>query len=217
MECHEVELKLNDYLEHQLSDEDRHEVSVHLAGCAGCSLLRSSLEHSLGWLRSTPVLEPPPRLLHRIFAETTRRPRPMTWREYLLQLLRPLYATPRFAAGACVAVISFTLVMNAFGVQVNQVNWRDFTPQGILQILNRTVNLAYDSGVRKLNDLKLLYEIQSRIDELRGQQDGREPEREKKDTPKQPKENSATEYLVGSLHMSELDRRCSSGGIHTQL
>src|SRR4029078_4908565 len=93
----------------------------------------------------------------------------MSWVEYLREMFRPIYSTPKFAVGALFAVISFTIVMNAFGLEFNQIRWADLRPKSLLQNVNRTVYLAYDNGVRRINDLKILYQIQSKIDEIRSE------------------------------------------------
>jgi hypothetical protein len=63
--------------------------------------------------------------------------------------------------------------------------------------LNRTVNVAYDIGMRRLNDLKILYQLQSKIEELRT--DDGDPEKPSETEPKTKErlqQNSATEHRI---------------------
>jgi Putative zinc-finger len=198
MKCDEVELNLSDFLEHNLAESDLRNVQMHLDLCAACSLLFKEMQTTLALCGSYPQLEPPPRLVEGILAQTFGRYQSLSWVEYLREMFRPIYSTPRFALGACVAVISFTIVMNAFGVKLNHIKWSDLRPKSLLQNVNRTVYLAYDNGVRRINDLRILYQIQSKIDEIRSEQaeTPNNPGKKAKETSR-PQENSATEHLIG--------------------
>jgi anti-sigma factor RsiW len=44
MSCEEIENKILDYQEHQLSDAQRKVVEIHLAGCAGCRTFAEQLQ-----------------------------------------------------------------------------------------------------------------------------------------------------------------------------
>ena len=202
MKCHEVEQYLSDYLEHSLISARRHEVENHLESCRHCQLLLEDLKTVMAWCESFPELIPSSSLVERIIGRTSGHFQALSWWDYLKELFKPVYTTPRFAAGTCMAVISFVLVLNALGVrwsQVRQVEWSKVTPKTVFQGFNRSIYLAYDNGVRKINDLKILYQIQSRLDEFRSEQP------EAKDTPKEkpkeapkPRENSSMEYMVAS-------------------
>jgi hypothetical protein len=185
-------------------------VRSHLNMCETCAVLLLETEFTVSLCRSFPELEPPPQLVERVLERTTGQRTTLSWVEYLRDLLRPLYASPRFATGACLAVLSLTIVMNALGVDLSQVRWNELTPRNVMESLNRTVNVAYDKGLRRLNDLKILYQIQSKIDELRTNDEG-ESEKKAEPEPKSkqyPQENSATEHLFAwnllAIDQSEL-------------
>ena len=133
------------------------------------------MEFTISLCKEFPELEPPPRLIERVLQETIGLQQSLSWKEYLRELFRPLYASPRFATGACLAAISFSIVMNALGVNLGEVRWSEITPRTVVDGLNRTANVAYDNGMRRLNDLKILYQLQSKIEELRT--DDGEPEK----------------------------------------
>jgi hypothetical protein len=197
MECHEAERLIDQYVENSLSEPDLTMVRSHLNTCEACALLSSEIEFTISLCRAYPQLEPPPRLVTKILEQTASPYRSLSWMEYLRELFRPLYASPRFATGACLAAISVSIVMNAFGVSLGEIKWSDLTPRNIVTSLNRTVNIAYDNGLRRLNDLKILYQIQSKIEELQTEEadEPKKPEPQPK-SDKRPQENSAVEHMM---------------------
>jgi len=197
VECHEVENFLGLYVEGGLSETQSAMVRAHLSTCEVCALLALEMEFTISLCKQFPELEPPPRLIERVLQETIGPHQSWSWTEYLRELFRPLYASPRFATGACLAAISFSIVMNALGVNLGEVRWSEITPRTVVDGLNRTANVAYDNGMRRLNDLKILYQIQSKIEELRT--DDGEPEKPSEAEPKTKErlqENSATEHRI---------------------
>lgn len=197
VECLEVENILGLYVEGGLAESQSAMVRAHLSTCEACALLVLEMEFTISLCKEFPELEPPPRLIEKVLQETVGLHQSLSWREYLRELFRPVYASPRFATGACLAAISFSIVMNALGVNLGEVRWSQITPRNVVDGLNRTVNVAYDNSMRRLNDLKILYQLQSKIEELRT--DEAEPEKPSETEPK-PKErlqqNSATEHRI---------------------
>jgi Putative zinc-finger len=197
VECLEIENILGLYVEGGLVESQSAVVRAHLSTCEACALLVLEMEFTISLCKEFPELEPPPRLIEKVLQETIGLHQSLSWKEYLRELFRPVYASPRFATGACLAAISFSIVMNALGVNLGEVRWSQITPRNVVDGLNRTVNVAYDNSMRRLNDLKILYQLQSKIEELRT--DEGEPEKPSETEPK-PKErlqqNSATEHRI---------------------
>ena len=197
VECHEIENVLGLYAELGLGETQSAMVRAHLSTCEACALLALEMEFTISLCREFPELEPPPRLIERVLQETIGLQQSLSWKEYLRELFRPLYASPRFATGACLAAVSFSIVMNALGVNLGEVRWSEITPRTVVDGLNRTANVAYDNGMRRLNDLKILYQLQSKIDELRRDDDELEKPSEAEPTKKERlQENSATEHRI---------------------
>jgi hypothetical protein len=197
VECHEVENFLGLYAEGGMDGPQSAMVRAHLSTCEACALLALEMEFTISLCREFPELEPPPRLIEGILRETIGQRQSLSWTEYLRELFRPLYGSPRFATGACLAAISFTIVMNALGVNLGEVRWSEITPRTVVDGLNRTVKVAYDNGMRRLNDLKILYQLQSKIEELRT--DESEPEKPSETEPKTKErlqQNSATDHRI---------------------
>jgi Putative zinc-finger len=197
VECLEVENILGLYVEGGLAESQSAMVRAHLSTCEACALLALEMEFTISLCKEFPELEPPPRLIEKVLQETIGLHQSLSWREYLRELFRPLYASPRFATGACLAAISFSIVMNALGVNLGEVRWSQITPRNVVDGLNRTVNVTYDNSMRRLNDLKILYQLQSKIEELRT--DDGEPEKPSETEPKTKErlqQNSATEHRI---------------------
>jgi hypothetical protein len=199
VECPEVENILGLYVEGGLAETQSAIVRAHLSACEACALLALEMEFTISLCKEFPELEPPPHLIERVLQETIGLRQSLSWMEYLRELFRPVYASPRFATGACLAAISFSIVMNALGVNLGEVRWSEITPRNVVDGLNRTVNVTYDIGMRRLNDLKILYQLQSKIEELRT--DDGEPEKPSETEPKTKErlqQNSATEHRIAS-------------------
>jgi hypothetical protein len=197
VECLEVENILGLYVEGGLAESQSAMVRAHLSTCEPCAVLALEMEFTISLCKEFPELEPPPRLIEKVLQETIGLHQSWSWREYLRELFRPVYASPRFATGACLAAISFSIVMNALGVNLGEVRWSQITPRNVVDGLNRTVNVAYDNSMRRLNDLKILYQLQSKIEELRT--DDGEPEKPSETEPKTKErlqQNSATEHRI---------------------
>jgi len=199
VECLEIENILGLYVEGGLAESQSAIVRAHLSTCEACALLVLEMEFTISLCKEFPELEPPPRLIEKVLQETVGLHQSLSWREYLRELFRPVYASPRFATGACLAAISFSIVMNALGVNLGEVRWSQITPRNVVDGLNRTVNVAYDNSMRRLNDLKILYQLQSKIEELRTDEGEAEKPSETEPKPKERlQQNSATEHRIAS-------------------
>jgi len=196
-DCGDVEQLLSDYVENTLSEDEALNIRAHLKTCESCALRLLELEFTIALCKAYPELDPPPRLIARIVAETSGHSATLSLIEYLRELFRPLYASPRFATGFCLAAISVSMVMNALGLSVRGLRWSDLSVRNVVNSVNRSVNIAYDNGLRRLNDLKILYQIQSKIEELRTEDSEHKPQAKPKEHPLQ---NSAAEHQIAMFN-----------------
>jgi hypothetical protein len=162
--CAQLEERLQDYLEARLPAPEQEAAEGHVRGCHRCAEWAEARRATL-WLRQIEPVEAPPGLETRILAQTVAPPAQeslwavleLGWRD----LLRP-----RFALGLAAAVFSLSLVFNAMDVNVTEIRAADFNPVNIYRTLNRQAQLSYARGVRFVNDLRLVYEIRSRLEQL---------------------------------------------------
>jgi hypothetical protein len=126
-------------------------------------------------------VEPPAELISRIIEQTTGqapdgvpewRHRLAGWRDWTrLTILRPILE-PRFAMGMAMSVISFSMVAHFLGVNVRQVKLTDLEPVNIVHNVKNGVYTAGGKVSKYYNNLRVVYEIQTQLQELR---DNREP------------------------------------------
>ncbi|MFN8008965.1 MAG: anti-sigma factor [Terriglobia bacterium] len=181
-ECFEIQDYLPDYLDHRLAETTLQTVRTHLDECEECASFLLGLEYTLSLCQEYVELDPPPKLVGRILKQTSRGYEFLSWKDYVRELFRPLYTTPRFATGLLMVVISMSFVMNALGVNLNSLTLADLAPKTLVEKFDRMINVAYDTGLRRLNDLKILYQIQSKLEEFEtpGTEESRKPTKQDK-------------------------------------
>jgi hypothetical protein len=105
MECPNIEERLSEYIERSLPAEEMTRVAEHVHECRNCSELLEEMRMVLLTCKSFPTLEPDVNLLERVLLRTSGRPRTRSWRERVREyIIRPMF-TPRFAAGAVLALL----------------------------------------------------------------------------------------------------------------
>lgn len=181
-DCAQIEARLNDYLEGRLATEEQRAAQTHVETCSRCAEWLDARRARL-WLQQVEPLEAPLGLETRILAQTTGlAARPSFW-EMLTAGWRA-FQQPRVALALAAALFSISLVLQAFDVDVRGISAADLHPANIYRKLDRTVYVAYGRGVKFFNDLRLVYEIRSRLDALKPLV--KEPEKEQAPAPPTP-------------------------------
>lgn len=176
MLCSDFEELLSDYLDGQLSPARRRLVDEHAGQCAACSELMQDATSALRLLDRLPLVEVPPDLVTRIVyqAPTGRVRQPFERRSWLGGLfsdwLQPLLQ-PRFAMGMAMTIISFAMLGRCTGVQVQQIRPNDLNPVKIWENVEGRVIRTKDRATKYYENLRLVYEIRSRLNEIRDQQE----------------------------------------------
>jgi hypothetical protein len=176
MLCADFEELLSDYLDEQLSAGQRRLVDEHAAQCTACSELMQDAASALRLLERLPQVEVPPDLVTRIVyqAPAGRVRQPFERRSWLGGLfsdwLQPLLQ-PRFAMGMAMTIISFAMLGRCTGVQVQQIRPNDLNPVKIWENIEGRAIRTKDRGMKYYENLRLVYEIRSRLNEIRDQQD----------------------------------------------
>lgn len=161
--CELTEQLLTDYLDGLLSADQQHAFNLHVNSCERCTPLVSSVTHAISSLRALPELETPPRLVYNIL-DATLGPRETVsgWTAFLAWVRG--FASPKFAYGAVSVAATFLMIVTVSG----SINWKkpklaDLAPSNIYRNTNRKVQKAYASGTKYVSDLRVVYEIQSRL------------------------------------------------------
>jgi hypothetical protein len=222
MECAEFEALLTDAIDNnnanadagQLSPARRQSFDAHRRVCAVCGPLFADVQAGQQWLRSLEAVEPPPLLLHNILAATsgvlstrlpaTRRdgrttPFAERLRERWDSIFTPVAAfvrQPRFAMSFGMIFFSFSLALNVAGVKPKDVAKVDLRPSA----LRHAYNDAQIKVVQYYDNIRFVYEIESKLRELKRANTPAEPgpapqkENPKNNTSGQPEQRQDRNY-----------------------
>jgi hypothetical protein len=157
--CTLTEERLSDFIEGSLSREDGAAFSAHTAGCAACSKLVAQVGGLVSSMQKSALIAEPPLLVEKILDATlgARRQKPVSqgWRGWL-----PSIWQPRFAMGMVTVAASVLIVFHAAGSPAAKTS---LNPVNLVRGANRQIHLTYAHGAKFVNDLRVVYEIQSRL------------------------------------------------------
>jgi anti-sigma factor RsiW len=160
--CEETESQLGEYLDGTLAASMRAQVEAHMASCARCA---STVANVGGLVRSLARLKPvaePPNLASAIL-EATLGPRrgKLDWKAWF-GWLRP-FSQPRLAYGAVSVMVTVAVISQALGIHWRAPAVADLNPANVAHMANRQAHQVYARGVKLVSDLRLVYEIQTRL------------------------------------------------------
>lgn len=160
--CEQTELRLSDYLDGLLNEAEQHAFDLHVSMCERCTPLVSSVSHLLINLHGMQELEAPPRLVYSIL-DKTLGPRDSVsgWRA-LLGWVRAI-ASPRFAYGTVSVAATLMVLLTASGFSWRKPKMADLSPVSVYRNADRQAHLVYARGSKFVSDLRVVYEIQSRL------------------------------------------------------
>jgi hypothetical protein len=173
----ELENLTSEYLEGLLEPGLKREVEAHLSVCPSCLEMMGDVRRALELCHAAPELEPAPWLIRRIMLATVGERKPGL-AERLVTYFRPALQL-RFAYGVAMAVFSFSIIVNAAGIDLRHMTSADLNPRTWFFRANRAGHLFYARAEKFYYDLRVVYEIESRLRQLRTH-----PE-EEKEAPKQ--------------------------------
>jgi hypothetical protein len=184
----ELENLTSDYLEGLLEPGLKREVEAHLSVCPSCLEMVSDVRRALQLCHAAPELEPAPWLVRKIMLATVGERKPGL-AERLVAFFRPALQ-PRFAYGVAMAVFSLSIIVNAAGINLSHMTFADLNPRTWLFKANRAGHLFYARAEKFYYDLRVVYEIESRLRQLRSHHE-EEQEAPKQELPAGGSTNSA--------------------------
>ena len=215
MQCNEFDALLSDALDKILTGPKAEAFLVHGKTCAVCGPLLAEAEIGKQWLQKLVEVEPPAMLMHNILAATvgidTARmavtsPVRASWLERMLERARmvvsPIAAVarqPRFAMSFGMAFFSLSISLSLAGVKLSDVRHADLRPSAIKRSYYETSGRV----VKYYENIRFVYEIESRVREFKRATTPAEPAPQKKDNPKndntsgQPDEKQQRNYSQG--------------------
>jgi len=179
MNCAELEILLCDYLDGALTGERKAEVEAHLAECASCASLAQDAQAAVEFIERAEVVEPPPELLTKILFDLrgeVQRDAPVSGgiRQWVSRWLRPVLQ-PKFAMGMAMTILSLSMLGRFAGVEVRQLNPADLDPVKIVMNIEDRIHRGWLAVVKYYENMRLVYEIQTRIQEWTVPEDADQP------------------------------------------
>ncbi len=162
MNCEQIEARLSDYLDGLLSPAERLEFETHSNSCENCAQLVASLSQMLTSVHSLEQIEPPPNLVYSILNQTLGpREAKKGWRGAFGWLNG--ITTARFAYSAISVAATLLILLSASGFSLRKPKLADLSPVNVYRNADRQAHLVYARSTKFVSDLRVVYEIQSRL------------------------------------------------------
>lgn len=175
MTCGELDILLPDYLDGTLTVAEAGQVEAHLATCEACAELAKDSRLAMALMERTADVEAPANLAMRILHETAsgrhgRLGTPRGFRAWFKALLAPALQ-PRLVMGMALTILSFSMMARWAGISPRQLRPSDMDPRRIWASLDDRANRAWERSVKFYENIKFVYEIQSRLRDWDEQQE----------------------------------------------
>ena len=225
MSCNEFDLLLTDMLDGVLGGEQLDRFQAHASTCKACGPLLAEAEAGRSWLKGLTEVEPPANLVTSILASTTgvdtqrlRVPASVsqphvTWLERLQASLSgyldPVWATvrqPRFAMSFGMAFFALSVGLTVVGVKPADLRQISLRPAAIRHTYYNTQARV----VRYYENIRFVYEVESRVRELKrnvapaepGPRESRPTRKDhSNDTSQQPEQKQERNYSQTDNHV----------------
>jgi hypothetical protein len=195
--CGAWETLLADALDGLLKPEDEAQFAAHKATCQACAALYEEARKGREWLEFlSPEPEAPEGLLERILAQTgpghaagpaASMPAPAlagsrtvpgfvppVWQQQGFFARSRQAMRPSLLMTAAMAFFSIALTLNLTGVRLSTLRLADLRPVAVRSYMERQLNMASVPIVRYYDHLRFVYEVESRVRQLRNQSNGDE-------------------------------------------
>jgi len=180
MQCKEFEALLFDALDQKLTDAKKDRFRAHARACSRCGPMFAEIEAGQHWLKSLQEVEPPANLVNNILVATSGiesyrlqdaavSAKPALGeriREWMDSFLVPVWSTvrqPRFAMSFGMAFFSLSVALSVAGVKPGDLRQADLSRNG----LRRTYYTTSARVVKYYENIRLVYEIESRVQEIK--------------------------------------------------
>lgn len=181
--CGQWETLLADALDGLLQPEDEAVFSSHMATCAACTAMFEEARQGREWLEFlSPEPEVPEGLLDKILAQTgpghtseyklatagnvVSMPIPAWQKPGMMGRIRR-FAEPRLLMTAAMAFFSIALTLNMTGVRLTDFRISNLRPSAVRSFMERRLTMASTPIIRYYDHLRLVYEVESRVKEMR--------------------------------------------------
>jgi len=218
MQCNEFDLLLSDALDGVLTGTGLDRFQAHARVCKVCGPLLAEAEAGRNWLKGLTEVEPPASLVMNILASTTgvdtqrlratTRPQHISWWEHvqaslLESVIGPIWETvrqPRFAMSFGMAFFALSVGLTVAGVKPADLRQISLRPSAI----RHTYYSTQARVVHYYENVRIVYEVESRVHEIKrnvapaepGPRESRppKPKDDKNDTTQQPEQKQERNY-----------------------
>jgi hypothetical protein len=171
MNCAEFEVLLCDYMDGTLDAPQRQALEEHQRQCAVCAEFARDVTGAVAFIDRAAEVEPPPELLTRITFEIPTGGAPKKgWRRLAGSWWHPILQ-PRFAMGMAMSILSFSMLGKIAGLENRQLRPSDLHPANVWAAIDDRVHRTWDRAVKYYENLRLVYEVQSRLQEWTEQEE----------------------------------------------
>jgi hypothetical protein len=211
MQCHEFDGLLSDALDGVLTGLQLDRFQAHVRTCSACGPLFAEVEAGRNWLKDLTEVEPPVSLVNNILASTTgvdtqrlrvnvSAPQPrIGWASGAMQPIWRTVRQPRFAMSFGMAFFSLSVALSVLGVKPADLRQVSLRPAAIRHTYYNTQARV----VRYYENIRFVYEVESRVRELKRNVTPTEPRSgeaapvkkdHKDDTTQQPEQKQERNY-----------------------
>jgi len=207
--CGQWETLLADALDGLLRPEDEATFTAHMAVCPACTALFEEARRGREWLEFlSPEPEVPAGLLDKILAQTGPGqvagfglmassghavPAIPAWQRPGFMGTVRRFAEPRLLMTAAMAFFSIALTLNLTGVHLSDLRVSNLRPSAVRSFMERRLTMASTPIIRYYDHLRFVYEVESRMRELRRTQGennlNQQPKESQPATPGESKQN----------------------------
>ncbi len=200
MQCVEVEALLAEAIDGTLHGSILAAFEAHRDSCPACRTMVEEASSGMHWLKGLDEIEAPRNLVHNILAQTIGQipearavvaPKGEGWLVRLKGRLSPVFApvvTPRFAMSFGMAFFSITMLLSIAGFHVADLRHIDMSAKGI----SKTYYSTQARVVRYYENIRLVYEIETRVRDLR--RVATPPNKQQEPTPQPPANQPKSDY-----------------------
>jgi hypothetical protein len=220
MQCHEFDGLLTDALDGVLTGLQLDRFQAHSRTCSACGPLFAEVTAGRNWLKDLTEVEPPAGLVNNILASTTgvdsqrlrvnvsaqqhRVSLVERMQAWLSGAMQPVWGTvrqPRFAMSFGMAFFSLSVALSVLGVKPADVRSVSLRPSAIRHAYYNTQARV----VRYYENIRFVYEVESRVRELKRTVAPAEAAPAKKDhkndTTQQPEQKQDRNYSQNENHL----------------
>jgi anti-sigma factor RsiW len=178
MTCANLEIALCDYLDGTLTAAEKADVEGHLSTCTACAQLAHDSRAALAFMERVADVEAPPELVTRMFAipgtPEARLAVPSGIRGWFHNLIQPILQ-PRMVMGLSLTILFFGMMARCAGIPERKLSAGDLDPSHVWAGVEDRAQRGWERSVKFYENLRFVYQIQSRLREWREQQQDTAP------------------------------------------